>query len=90
MALILGGGSEADFAHLRTVRQAVENLHIPHNPEVSQWVTISIGGITVLPKVGSTYDTYLKMADTMLYDAKRFGRNQVVWTNERMEQLRET
>ena len=90
VALILGGGSEADFAHLRTVRQAVENLHIPHNPEVSQWVTISIGGITVLPKVGSTYDTYLKMADTMLYDAKRFGRNQVVWTNERMEQLRET
>lgn len=90
VALILGGGSEADFAHLRTVRQAVENLHIPHNPEVSPWVTISIGGITVLPKVGSTYDTYLKMADTMLYDAKRFGRNQVVWTNERMEQLRET
>ena len=64
-------------------------MHIPHNPEVSQWVTISIGGITVLPKVGSAYDVYLKMADTMLYDAKRFGRNQVVWTNERMEQLRE-
>ena len=90
VALVLGGGSETDFAHLRTVRQAVEDLHIPHNPEVSQWVTISIGGITVLPKVGSTYDTYLKMADAMLYDAKRFGRNQVVWTNERMEQLRET
>lgn len=89
VALILGGGSEADFAHLQSVRQAVEDLHIPHNPEVSQWVTISIGGITVLPKVGSAYDVYLKMADTMLYDAKRFGRNQVVWTNERMEQLRE-
>ena len=89
VALILGGGSENDFAYLQKVRQAVEDLRIPHNPEVSQWVTISIGGITVLPKVGSTYDMYLKMADTMLYDAKRFGRNQVVWTNERMEQLRE-
>ena len=89
VALILGGGSENDFAYLKKVRQAVEDLQIPHNPEVSQWVTISIGGITVLPKVGSTYDMYLKMADAMLYDAKRFGRNQVVWTNERMDQLRE-
>ena len=89
VALILGGGSENDFAYLKKVRQAVEDLQIPHNPEVSQWVTISIGGITVLPKVGSTYDMYLKMADAMLDDAKRFARNQVVWTNERMEQLRE-
>ncbi len=89
VALILGGGAENDFAHLQKVRQAVENLHIPHNPEVSQWVTVSIGGITVLPKVGSSFDMYLKMADAMLYDAKRFGRNQVVWTNEKMEQRRE-
>ena len=89
VALVMGGGAENDFAHLRKVRQAVEDLHIPHNPEVSQWVTISIGGITVLPKADSLFDTYLKMADTMLYDAKRFGRNQVVWSNERMEQKRE-
>ena len=89
VALILGGGSENDFAHLCRVRQAVEELHIAHNPEVSPWVTISIGGISVLPKAESSFDTYLKMADAMLYDAKRFGRNQVVWTNERMEQRRE-
>ena len=89
VALILGGGSENDFAHLCRVHQAVEELHIAHNPEVSPWVTISIGGISVLPKAESSFDTYLKMADAMLYDAKRFGRNQVVWTNERMEQRRE-
>ena len=84
VALILGGSAESDFTHLKAVRQAVENLHIPHNPEVSQWVTVSIGGITVLPKLGTSYDMYLKMADAMLYDAKRFGRNQVVWTNARL------
>ena len=89
VALILGGSAESDFTHLKAVRQAVENLHIPHNPEVSQWVAVSIGGITVLPKLGTSYVMYLKMADAMLYDAKRFGRNQVVWTNERMEQQRE-
>lgn len=89
VALILGGESEVNFQHLQRVRQAVENLHIPHNPEVSPWVTISIGGITVIPKIGFSFDTYLKMADAMLYDAKRLGRNQVVWTNEKMEQRRE-
>lgn len=89
VALILGGRAENDFIHLKKVRQAVEDLHIPHNPEVSQWVTISIGGITVIPKLGALYDNYLKMADAMLYDAKRFGRNCVVWTNEKMEQWRE-
>ena len=89
VALIMGGGWQNDFAHLRKIRQAVEDLHIPHNPEVSPWVTISIGGITVLPRPESCFDTYLKMADAMLYDAKRFGRNQVVWTNEKMEQKRE-
>lgn len=89
VALILGGSAENDFSHLRRVRQAVEDLHIPHNPEISPWVTVSIGGITVLPKLENSFDTYLKMADTMLYDAKRFGCNQVVWTSERMEQWRE-
>lgn len=89
VALILGGESTVNFRHLQKIRQAVEDLHIPHNPEISPWVTVSIGGITVIPKVGSSFDTYLKMADAMLYDAKRFGRNQVVWNNERMEQLRE-
>ena len=89
VALILGNDAKNDFEHMKRIRQAVEDLHIAHNPEVSPWVTISIGGISVLPKAESSFDTYLKMADAMLYDAKRFGRNQVVWTNERMEQRRE-
>lgn len=89
VALILGGSAQSDFAHMQRVRKAVEGLQIPHNPEISPWVTISIGGVTVLPTTRDSYDTYLKMADTMLYDAKRFGRNQVVWTSDRMEYWRE-
>lgn len=89
VAIVQGGGAETAFAQLTQLRRAVEELRIPHNPEVSPWLTVSIGGVTVRPKPGDSYDTYLKIADTMLYDAKRFGRNQVVWSNEKMEQLRE-
>ena len=89
VTLMMGGDVKSDFEHMQHIRQAVEDLKIPHNPEVSPYVTISIGGVTVKPKTGDSYATYLKMADAMLYDAKRFGRNQVVWAGERMSHWRE-
>ena len=89
VACSMGDNAETAFGHLKKIRQAVEDLHIPHNPSTSQWVTISIGGVTVIPQMDSSYDAYLKIADTMLYDAKRFGRNRVVWANESLKQLRE-
>jgi diguanylate cyclase (GGDEF)-like protein len=89
VAIIQGGDAQTSFDHLKTIRQAVEDLHIVHSPPESPWVTISVGGITVLPKNGDVYQTYLKIADTMLYDAKRYGRNRVIWCNDSMEQWRE-
>ena len=87
VALFMGDPADKLFAHLKKIRQAVEDLHIPHDPAVSQWVTVSIGGVTVIPAAESAYNSYLKVADTMLYDAKKHGRNQVVWADERMRQL---
>lgn len=89
VAIIQGSNAETAFSQLTQLRKAVEELQIPHNPEVSKWITISVGGVTVQPKLGDSYETYLKIADTMLYDAKRFGRNQVVWFTEKLEHLRE-
>lgn len=89
VAIILGNDTDTTFRHLKKVRQSVEDLHIAHNPEVGKWVTVSVGGVTITPKMGDSYDTYLKIADTMLYDAKRFGRNMVVWSNDKLGQLRE-
>ena len=89
VAIMLGEETEGAFEHMKIIRQAVEDLHIPQSPEVSPWVTVSIGGITLVPQTESRYETLWKIADTMLYDAKRFGRNQVVWTDGGLNQLRE-
>lgn len=89
VAVFVGNDSKSAFEFLSEIRQEVENLHIPHNPQVSPWVTISVGGVSLVPKAGESFETYLKLADTMLYDAKRLGRNQVVWCNENKEQLRD-
>ena len=71
----------------KKILQAVDDLHIPHDTAVSECVTISIGGVTTVPAADSAYDFYLQIADTMLYDAKKNGRNRVVWADERMKQL---
>lgn len=89
VALLLGDSSEKAFAHMKKIRKAVEALRIPHSSSVSDWVTVSVGGVTVTPTPDSSYDFFLQVADTMLYDAKRFGRNGVVWANENLTPLRE-
>lgn len=89
VALFLGGNGQTAFEYLKTVRQAVENLHIQHNSPVSPWVTVSVGGVTVVPTRQDHLDDFLKQADAMLYDAKSFGRNMVVWCDETQRQLRE-
>lgn len=89
MGILLGDSSDKAFAHLKRIRQEIEDLHIPHDPSVSQWVTVSVGGVTVIPQRESSYASYLKIADTMLYDAKKSGRNRVFWADEKMKQKRE-
>lgn len=89
VAFLMGDASGKAFKYLKKIRRAVEDLHIPHSPSVAEFVTVSVGGITLVPQAGDSYDFYLKIADSMLYDAKNFGRNRVVWADERMKQLRE-
>ncbi|MDE7014316.1 MAG: diguanylate cyclase [Kineothrix sp.] len=84
VAIIIGGNSQSTFGHIKKVRQEIEKLHIPHDSEVGKWVTVSVGGVTVIPKSDDDYSAFLKIADSMLYDAKRFGRNQVVWCDNKM------
>lgn len=89
VVLSMGESSQKMLAHMKKVRQAIEDLHIPHDESVAKWVTVSIGGVTIVPKVEHSYEVMLKIADTMLYDAKKYGRNRVIWADENLKPLRE-
>lgn len=86
VAIILGDDARKVFEHAEWIRRCVEELHIPQDPSVGEWVTVSGGGVTVVPKCSDQYSTYLKIADAMLYDAKRNGRNRVIWFGDDMRQ----
>ena len=87
VAISMGDPGEKIFRYLNKIRQAVEDLRIAHDPSVAEWVTVSVGGVTIVPTMETPYAVYLKIADTMLYDANKHGRNQVVWADEGMKQL---
>lgn len=89
VAILVGNDAKSSYEFLKAIRQAIEDLHIPHNSPVFRWITVSVGGVTVVPQSNDVYDNYLKIADSMLYTAKKSGRNMVVWSDAGKEQWRE-
>lgn len=58
------------------IRQAVENFKITHSKSlVSQYVTLSLGVTTIIPKENFKPVTLINIADAALYKAKDKGRN---------------
>lgn len=86
VAIVIGDDATKTFEYMKRILQIIEGLHIPHDSSVAKWVTVSAGGVTVVPQNSDKYHTYLKIADTMLYDAKRYGRNRVVWFGDDTKQ----
>lgn len=58
---------------------AVRAMDIKHEQSTHQWVTISVGGATIMPKVGMSMQAFVETADAALYRAKESGRNRVEW-----------
>lgn len=59
-------------------RSQIERLQIPHEySAVSRYVTVSIGVVCIKPNIGMTQADLLGLADEMLYQAKKDGRNRV-------------
>ncbi|WP_049665679.1 diguanylate cyclase domain-containing protein [Bacillus sp. FJAT-27231] len=66
-----------------TIRHAVEDLKIPHSgSQISQYVTISLGTVTVIPTKDEHTNQFIEFADKALYKAKQDGRNRVKSYND--------
>lgn len=59
-------------------RLGIENLRVPHETsDIAQYVTISIGTVTLIPDNQSEFIEFTDKADRALYEAKESGRNKV-------------
>jgi diguanylate cyclase (GGDEF)-like protein len=64
------------------VREGIESLKIEHKgSKILPTLSISIGGICIVPTADMSEDALIHTADTNLYAAKERGRNQVMFTN---------
>jgi len=65
------------------VRASIEHLRIEHKgSKILPTLSVSIGGVCIVPKVDMGEDALIHEADTNLYAAKERGRNQVVFSNK--------
>lgn len=60
------------------IRAAIEARRIPHNyPARGSFVTLSVGGATLVPKLNESNNLLIQLADQGLYCSKNQGRNRV-------------
>jgi diguanylate cyclase (GGDEF)-like protein/PAS domain S-box-containing protein len=61
------------------MKRNIEQLNLPHKKSlIAQYLTVSMGIASILPKKEIKVTALIEMADGALYEAKRKGRNQII------------
>ena len=78
--IVLSGTDEAGAEKIaEEIRKGVLALKISHpSSEVSAYVSVSIGGASVIPSMEGSKEGLIELADRAMYRAKELGRNQSV------------
>jgi diguanylate cyclase (GGDEF)-like protein len=79
IALLTGHGGESARDIAQRIVGQVAAMAIPHAASLEcQYVSVSVGAVTQLPPLVSSYDAIVRQADSALYSAKHQGRNRCV------------
>lgn len=80
-ALLLPGTDVAAAGSIgNDIQACVAALQLPHPASpISNVVTVSLGGITTIPRGGQVDPGFFVAADQALYAAKAAGRNRCIW-----------
>jgi diguanylate cyclase (GGDEF)-like protein len=63
----------------KSICQSIRNQQIPHaESQVSQYVSLSIGVMSVVPEPSSSPNLLIQTTDNLLYQAKQQGRDRIV------------
>jgi len=76
-------GKEAGIIACERLLEAVRAQRIPHNQStVDEFITVSAGMASTIPKSGDRLEEFINRADLALYRAKVSGRNQFIVAEE--------
>ena len=83
-ALILTETSpETVMEILESFKSRLGNSRIEHkNSGVSKFVTMSMGAASCIPQRGKSPTELFKLADKRLYEAKKAGRNMIIYSDK--------
>lgn len=73
-------GADDALQIAENIHQLLRNKALPHPASnISENITLSMGGATIIPKQGDIDLDFFILADAALYQAKNMGRNRIQW-----------